>query len=77
LELTFLALTIANKEKSNILKKISAKLNLLRILVRLLNDTKVLNLKKYITVQKEINSIGILLGSWIKRSAKKEQNCSF
>lgn len=72
LELIFLALTATRDEKLDILKKISSKLNLLRTLIRLLKDIKIFDLKKYIIIQKEINDIGIMLGSWIKRLTKKE-----
>lgn len=77
LELIFLALTANPNEKLNILKKISAKLNVLRIFVRLLKDIEVFDLKKYITLQKEINDIGVKLGSWIKGATKKEPKSSF
>jgi hypothetical protein len=67
LELIFLALSASANEKLTIVKKISAKLNVLRIFIRLSKDTKIIDLKRYIILQKEINDIGIMLGSWIKR----------
>ncbi|MDP2910371.1 MAG: four helix bundle protein [bacterium] len=77
LELIFLALTANPNEKLNILKRISAKLNVLRIFIRLLKDIKVFDLKTYIIIQKEINDIGVMLGYWIKRLTKKEPKSSF
>jgi hypothetical protein len=77
LELIFLALTADLGGKLQILKKISAKLNVLRIFIRLLKEIKIFDLKRYIIVQKEINDIGILLGSWIKNLTQKEPKSSF
>jgi hypothetical protein len=44
----------------------SLKLNLLRVLIRLLKDVKAINIKKYSTLEENIDEIGRMLGGWIK-----------
>jgi 23S rRNA-intervening sequence protein len=44
----------------------SLKLNLLRVLVRLMKDTKTLDSKKYIYLESMIDEIGRMLGGWIR-----------
>ena len=55
-----------NLEKIAILKNASKKLNILRILVRLVKDIKAIDGKKYITLQEFINEIGRMLGGWMR-----------
>jgi len=71
IELIFRALCSDKEEKLRILKITSTKLNVLRILIRLLKDIGIFDLKRYIILQKEINNIGVLLGSWIKNLKQK------
>ena len=52
--------------RSVILDRASAKLNMLRLFVRLLKDTKALDAKKYIILQTAIDEIGRMLGGWIR-----------
>lgn len=52
--------------KLALLEKASAKLNLLRLLVRLMKDTKTLDLKKYTALQQIIDDIGRQLGGWVR-----------
>lgn len=52
--------------KLALLEKASAKLNLLRLLVRLMKDTKTLDLKKYTLLQQIIDEIGRMLGGWLR-----------
>lgn len=56
-------------QKKATLENASAKLNLLRLLVRLMKDTKTLDMKKYIALQEIIDEMGRQLGGWI-RSAR-------
>ena len=44
----------------------SLKLNLLRVLIRLLKDVKAIDIKKYSTLEEHIDEIGRMLGGWIK-----------
>ena len=46
------------------------KLNVLRIFLRLAKDTKVLDMKKCLSLQEIVDEIGRMLGGWIK-SAKE------
>jgi hypothetical protein len=55
-----------NANRSIILDQASAKLNMLRLFVRLLKDTKALDAKKYIILQTTIDEIGRMLGGWIR-----------
>lgn len=54
------------KDKLQLLEKASLKLNILRILIRLAKDVKIIDFKKYLTLQEKINEIGKMLGGWIK-----------
>lgn len=53
-------------EKIKDLEETSANLSLARIQVRLMKDTAILDLKKYITLQECIDTIGRMLGGWIR-----------
>ncbi len=53
-----------------ILNKASVNLNMLRLFVRLLKDTKALDTKKYIILQTIIDEIGRMLGGWIRSISK-------
>lgn len=68
LELILSAIENNREEKMFFLKKTSVKLNILRIFIRLTKEVEILDFKKYLTLQKEINEIGKMLGSWIKRA---------
>lgn len=57
--------------KSAILEKASVKLNTLRFFIRLMKETKVFDLKKYITLQEKIDEIGRMLGGWIRSNASR------
>lgn len=56
----------AKLEKVAILQKASVKLNLVRVFVRLLKETKVIDLKKYVSIEERVDEIGRMLGGWIK-----------
>lgn len=47
------------------LKSVSVQLNILRIFIRLMKDIRALDLKKYITLEEQINEIGKMLGGWL------------
>ena len=53
-------------EKLSILEKASTKLNLLRIFIRLMKETKAIDNKKYTAIETIIDEIGRMLGGWIK-----------
>jgi hypothetical protein len=58
-------------EKVPILERASVKLNLLRVFVRLMKETKVIDGKKYVALQGIIDEIGRMLGGWIKSSKER------
>ncbi len=57
---------ISRANKTAILDRASVKLNALRFLIRLLRETKAIDLKKYTTLQEMIDEIGRMLGGWIR-----------
>ncbi len=54
------------QDKLPALEKASVRLNLLRMLIRLAKDIKIINNKKYTSLQSQIDEIGRMLGGWIK-----------
>lgn len=62
----FLASSKQKPERLLILEAASTKLNLLRLLVRLMKDMKTIDTKTYITLESPIDEIGRMLGGWIK-----------
>ena len=49
-----------------LLNKASVKLNMVRVFVRLLKDTRCIDEKKYLVLQTNIDEIGRMLGGWIR-----------
>lgn len=66
---------LANKKttaaKLLILEKIDLKLQIIKILIRLCLDAKIIDLKKYILWEEKILEIGRMLGGWIKTAKEK------
>ncbi len=56
--------------KGSLLEKASVKLNTLRFFIRLMKETKAIDLKKYVSFQEKIDEIGRMLGGWIRSDAK-------
>ena len=52
--------------KEPILNKASRKLGLLKILIRLTNEIKILDNKKYLDLGERLQEIGRMIGGWIK-----------
>ena len=50
------------------LERASAKLNFLRVFGRLMKEIKIIDQKKYIILQENIDEIGRMLGGWLKSS---------
>ncbi len=62
-----LLLTVSqSKDKKILLEQYSVQLNILRVLLRLAKDTKLIDVKKYVNAQERIDTIGRMLGGWIK-----------
>ena len=66
LELTLSASYLPKYRKIETLRKASEKVDLLKYLVRLANDNKSINIKKYLLVEEKVLEIGRMLGGWIK-----------
>ena len=56
----------SERNKAFYLKRLSTKLDKLRILIRLSKDFKFISLRQYEFVSGHINEIGKMLGGWIK-----------
>lgn len=69
LEFIILASQSERGEKLKILKKASVKLDVIKVLVRLCRDLKVIDTKKYLSLSSFLQEIGKMLGGWIKASA--------
>jgi len=63
----------ANQHKYKVpyLKKISVKLDKLRILLRLSKDLKFISLRQYKFICTKVNEVGRMLGGWLKSSCKQ------
>lgn len=66
LELLMIAVQRQKPDKYKALELASAKLNVLRVLIRLAKDTKTIDAKKYISLETLIDEVGRMLGGWIK-----------
>lgn len=58
--------SLRGPEKISCLEKVSTKLNLFRVYIRLAKDIKVLDSKNYILIQEVVSEIGRMLGGWIR-----------
>ena len=54
------------QEKIPTLETVSTKLNLLRVLIRLMKDVKAIDAKKYVILEIAIDEVGRMLGGWIR-----------
>lgn len=70
LENIMAASQMAKREKLPVLERASMKLNFLRVFIRLMYETKGIDMKKYVALQESIDEIGRMLGGWI-RSVKQ------
>lgn len=66
LELIMLANRKSPPAKLLILEKIDDKLQTLKLLIRLCTEIKIINSNKYLIWQNELQTIGCMLGGWIK-----------
>lgn len=64
LELLLEAGCASRDEKLVLLKKTNAKFDALKLFIRLLKDLNVIDNKKYLELQKQIQEIGRMLGGW-------------
>jgi hypothetical protein len=68
LELCFKITYSAKTEKIQLLKSVDAKVHLLKNLIRLAQEIKALDNKKYLMLQEQLQEIGKMIGGWIKYS---------
>jgi len=67
LETFELLFSVSNSNnKTETLYKISNKIDLLKILLRLANDTQALTNRSYLQLQEMLQEIGKMLGGWIR-----------
>ncbi|MFA5987882.1 MAG: diversity-generating retroelement protein Avd [Candidatus Paceibacterota bacterium] len=57
---------LSKTEKLPILEKTSLRLNFLRVFFRLCKEIKVIDNKKYVLLEEDVDEIGRMLGGWIK-----------
>ena len=66
LELLIKTVYLPKQEKLTYLKEIDTKINLLKTLIRLANEIKALDNKKYLILQEKLQEIGRMIGGWIR-----------
>ena len=66
LELLLEAASNKEKERLLILLRMSRKLDLLKVLIRLAKETKTISLKKYVAIETILQESGKMIGGWIK-----------
>jgi len=57
---------LGGSEKLSLMNKMSVKVDLLRVFIRLAYETKAINNKRYMVLQEVLDEIGRMLGGWIK-----------
>lgn len=58
-------------DKVPVLEAVSTKINLLRVFLRLMKETKTIDNKKYTALEEIVDEIGRMLGGWIKSSKER------
>ena len=58
-------------KKAAYLERVSVKINLFRVYIRLAKDIKAIENKKYIAIQEIVDEIGRMLGGWMRTMAKR------
>jgi hypothetical protein len=66
LERILAASRLPKTEKVPLLDAASLKLNVLRVFIRLMKETKAIDGKKYLALEAAIDEIGRMLGGWIR-----------
>jgi len=64
LELILEAGSASRAEKLALIKKANVKFDALKLFIRLLKDIAIIDAKKYIEIEKQIQEIGRMLGGW-------------
>ena len=58
-------------QKAVVLERASVKLNIARFFIRLLKETRCIDVKKYTVLQEMIDEIGRMLGGWIRSAGAR------
>ncbi|TSC92145.1 MAG: hypothetical protein CEN92_101 [Candidatus Berkelbacteria bacterium Licking1014_96] len=66
MELLIMASYADKAEKNIFLNRANAKLELLKTLVRLAEEIKAINTKKYLLLQEKLQETGRMLGGWMR-----------
>lgn len=64
LELVLAAGSAPKNEKLNLIRQASIKFDMLKFFIRVARELDVLDLKKYLELQKHLQEIGLMLGGW-------------
>ena len=70
LEAVILASSLSKQEKLPILKRASSRVDILRVLFQLGRDLKIIENKKYQTLESLSQEIGRMFGGWIKSTSQ-------
>ena len=62
---------LSQEKRVDHLLRISVRVDILRVFLRLSLDTKAINHKKYIALQQAVDEIGRMLGGWMKSLKQK------
>lgn len=71
IESILIASQLYKAEKTPILEKVSVKLNFLRVFLRLMKEVKIIDNRKYATLEELVDEIGRMLGGWIRSSKER------
>ncbi|MBI5138238.1 MAG: diversity-generating retroelement protein Avd [Candidatus Vogelbacteria bacterium] len=66
LELILTATTMSREQKGVVLQKAAIKFDVLKLFLRIARELKILDNKKYLSLQAKIQEIGKMLGGWIR-----------
>lgn len=58
-------------QKALVLEHTSVKLNIARFFIRLLKETRAIDVKKYAVLQEMVDEIGRMLGGWIRSTGAR------
>ncbi|MGH8916865.1 MAG: four helix bundle protein, partial [Actinomycetes bacterium] len=66
LEFLFKTSVVSREQKLALLQTISAKLDLLKVLLRLAHDNKTMGTKQYLSLEMQLQEVGKMTGGWIR-----------
>ena len=60
------------RDRGGVLKRANLKLEKLRYLIRICKDLKLINLKSYEHLARQVNEVGMLIGGWARQQRRKQ-----